>query len=190
MACESTQLILIVLTSCLANSSISTSLFWRSPKPSWNIKLPLQLVPSAHPPHQVSILVSRDPFAQSNFLLCPFFFLSNLSIAMFQIYYHGLFAFSIIHYPLFPYYLTFWVFITHQYWSFSAVQLSSCRGLLHSFNEISNCFHASYWLCTQLLCLPHQTQGHPWHLPDLACTLHPPPLLLHCVERVWQGSCG
>lgn len=74
MACESTQLILIVLTSCLANSSISISLFWRSPKPSWNIKLPLQLVPSAHPPHQVSILVSRDPFAQSNFLLCPFFF--------------------------------------------------------------------------------------------------------------------
>lgn len=97
MACESTHLIL-VLTSCLANSSVSTFLFWCSPKPSSDIKLPLQLVPPAPPPHQVSnsIPVSRESFARSIFLLCHF--LSNLSIATFQIYYHSLFSFNSIHY--------------------------------------------------------------------------------------------
>lgn len=79
MACESTQLILIVLTSCLANSSISTSLFWRFPKPSWNIKLPLQLVPSAHPPHQVSILVSTErPVCSIQFPSLSFFFIESV----------------------------------------------------------------------------------------------------------------
>lgn len=98
MACESTHLIL-VLTSCPANSSISNFLFWCSPKPSLNNTLTLQLVPPPPPPHQVSnsVLASRESFAQSDFLLHHF--LSNLSVAMFQIYYHSLFSFNITHYP-------------------------------------------------------------------------------------------
>lgn len=91
MACESTHLHFF-LTSCLANTSIATFLFWCSPKPSSNIKLPLQLAPAALPPHQVSnsIPVSQESFARSHFRSS---ILLNWSIAMLQAYYHSLFSF-------------------------------------------------------------------------------------------------
>lgn len=130
MACESTHLHFF-LTSCLANTSIATFLFWCSPKPSSNIKLPLQLAPAALPPHQVSnsIPVSQESFAWSHFLSS---ILSNWSIAMFQAYYQSLFSFrTTVLLP--PYYLTIWVFITHQYWNFSAFQPSPPRSLLPPF---------------------------------------------------------
>lgn len=173
MSCESTHLVL-VLTSCLANSSNFS--FWCSPKPSSNIKLPLQLVPPAPPPHQVSnsIPVSRESFAQSYFLLRHS--LSNLSIAMFQIYYHSLFSFNIIHYPSAPLLLDLLGLYHPPELKFLCFSVISSQ---RPFPILSTRWVIAFILTvSSLFCHPLQMQGHPKHLLELACTPHPLPLLL------------
>lgn len=161
-----------LLSSQLLHISFSILMF---SKTSLNIKLSLQLVPLALPPHQVSNS-SKQSLICSIWFPPPSFFLQIVYCNVPNLL--PVFSFNIVQ--------SFHSFITWPSWSLSPISTEDSllfsrllpEAFSHPFNKMSDCFHASYSLCAQLFCCPLQTQGHPWHLLHLLCTPPPLPLLL------------